>query len=112
MEASSGMTRKYLVLAGVFFLAGCAMFGSWKAIPAPGGCDQCHTQQISTNWEVAYSPVTLHDERDEYPWQRPESILPPQESPLDQKKITEERCFRCHKGPDKAHTEYKGRYHH
>ena len=106
------MTKIFCVFVGTAFLVGCAMFGSWKAIPPPGGCDQCHTGKISADWEVAYSPVTLSDERDEYSWQQPESILPPQESPLEQRKITEERCFRCHKGPNKAHTEYKGRYHH
>ncbi len=93
-------------------LWGCAMFGSWKAIPPPGGCDQCHTGQISGNWQVAVRPVTLNDESGRYAWQQPESILPPEPSPLEQRKISEQRCFRCHKGPDKAHTEYKGRYHH
>ncbi len=90
----------------------CAMFGAWKAIPPPGGCDQCHTHPISNNWVVAYSPATIHDETGTYPWQRPESVRRPESSPLDLKKITDARCFRCHKEPDKAHTEYKGRYHH
>jgi len=94
------------------FLVGCAMFGSWKAIPPPGGCDQCHTKQISADWKVAYSPAMLTDETGKNPWQKPESVQPPQSSPIEQKKVTEERCFRCHKGPDRAHTEYKGRYHH
>jgi cytochrome c5 len=94
------------------FLVGCAMIGSWKAIPPPGGCDQCHTKQISANWKVAYSPAMLTDETGKNPWQKPESVQPPQTSPLEQKKVTEERCFRCHKSPNKAHSEYKGRYHH
>jgi hypothetical protein len=96
----------------IVLFTGCAMFGSWKSIPPPGGCDQCHTKQISANWQVAYSPPMLTDETGKNPWQQPESVLPPQQSPLEQKKVTEERCFRCHKGPNKAHTEYKGRYHH
>ena len=54
----------------------------------------------------------LNDETGQNPWQKPESVLPPPTSPLEQKKVTEERCFRCHKGPDKAHAEYKGHYHH
>lgn len=91
---------------------GCAMFGSWKAIPPPGGCDQCHVKQISANWQVSYKPVTLTRETGEEAWQKPESVLPPETSPLEQKKITEQRCFRCHKSPDKIHTEYKGSYHH
>lgn len=106
------MRKLSALLPVTVFVAGCAMFGSWKAIPPPGGCDQCHTGQISADWQVAYSPPVLTDETGKNPWQRPESVLPPQSSPLEQKKVTEERCFRCHKGPDKAHTEYRGRYHH
>ncbi len=106
------MKRTFWLMLVPAFLIGCAMFGSWKAIPPPGGCDQCHTQQISADWQIAYAPATIHSETGQEPWQRPESILPAQPSSLEQKKITEERCFRCHKGPDKAHVEYKGRYHH
>lgn len=91
---------------------GCAMVGSWKAIPPPGGCDKCHTLPINANWQVAYSPPMLNDETGKYAWQKPESVLPPQVSPLEKQKVTEERCFRCHKGPDRAHVEYKGYYHH
>ena len=99
-----------VVFSGAVY--GCSMFRSWKAIPPPGGCDQCHTEPISSDWQVAFAPVTLTDETGRPAWQKPESMLPPQESPLEEQKITEQRCFRCHKGPDKAHTEYKGRYHH
>jgi hypothetical protein len=91
---------------------GCSMFGAWKSIPPPGGCDKCHTVPISSNWKVAYSAPTLTDESMKNSWQQPESVLPRQPSPLEQTKVTEERCFRCHKGPDRAHTEYKGVYHH
>ena len=94
------------------FLVGCAMFGAWRTIPPPGGCGVCHIHPITADWSVAYEPVTLSDERDKYPWQRPETMMPPGSSPLEERKITEERCFRCHKGPDRAHTEYRGRYHH
>lgn len=93
-------------------VGGCAMFRSWKSIPPPGGCSECHTGEISANWKVAYTPVLLTDETDRNPWQKQESVLPPETSPLEQKKITEQRCFRCHKGPNKAHADYKGRYHH
>lgn len=105
-----------VTLITLFFAAligtGCGMFGSWKAIPPPGGCDQCHTQQISADWQLAYRPVTLNDETGREVWQKAESVLPEEESPLEQQKVTEQRCFRCHKGPDKAHTTYKGSYHH
>ncbi len=93
-------------------LLGCAMFHSWKAIPPPGGCDECHTQPIGNDWQLAYKPVTLTSEVGKEAWQQPASVLPPETSPLEQQKITEQRCFRCHKGPNKAHVEYKGRYHH
>ncbi len=106
------MKKIVLLLLVSGFIVGCAMFGSWKAIPPPGGCDQCHSKQINNDWKVAYSPASLTDETGKNSWQKSESMLPPQSSPLEQKKVTEERCFRCHKGPDKAHTEYKGRYHH
>ncbi len=91
---------------------GCVMFGSWKSIPAPGGCDKCHSKPISNDWQVAYEPPTLTSETGKETWQKQESVLPPEPSQLEQQKITEQRCFRCHKGPDRAHTEYKGRYHH
>ncbi len=100
------------LLLVVLILGGCAMFRSWKSIPAPGGCSECHTGEISADWSIAYKPVMLTTEMDRNPWQRQESVLPRETSPLEQKKITEQRCFRCHKGPNKAHTEYKGRYHH
>ncbi|MBN1142289.1 MAG: cytochrome C [Deltaproteobacteria bacterium] len=91
---------------------GCAMLGSWRAIPPPGGCDQCHKEQISADWQVAYAPAIISTERGGESWQRPDSVLPPQPSPLEQKKITEQQCFRCHKSPDRAHREYRGNYHH
>lgn len=106
------MRRSLCPVALTVLLIGCSMFGTWKAIPPPGGCDQCHRLSIGNDWQVAISPVTLHDESGKEPWQKPGSVSPPEPSPLEQRKITEERCFFCHKGPDKAHVEYKGRYHH
>lgn len=103
---------KFLLGLTLVVLAGCAMLGAWKTIPPPGGCDQCHTLPINADWTVAYQVVSLMDETGKYPWQRVEAQLPPQESPLQQQKVTEERCFRCHKGPNAAHTERVGRYHH
>ncbi len=93
-------------------LCGCAMFTSWKAIPPPGGCNQCHTLPINAKWTVAYAPVTLSDESGKYSWQTEASVLPEQESPMQQQKISEEPCFRCHREPNKAHTDRLGRYHH
>ena len=88
-----------LLLTVTLVVWGCAMFGSWKSIPPPGGCDQCHTLPISTTGRSAYKPATLNDETGRTPWQQPESCLPPETSPLEEKKVTEQRCFRCHKGP-------------
>ncbi|MBE0595760.1 MAG: cytochrome C [Desulfuromonadales bacterium] len=106
------MNKGWVPLVPALFLVGCAMFGTWRTIPPPGGCDQCHSVPISANWEVAFTPVALHDETGQEPWQQPTSVLPKQASPLERMKVTEERCFHCHKGPNKAHTEYRGRYHH
>jgi hypothetical protein len=106
--------KKTLLLASLIVVCGwgCTMFASWKSIPPPGGCDSCHTQAISANWQLAYAPVTLTDETGKYSWQTPDAVMPDDSSPLEQQKVTEERCFRCHKGPDKAHAERQGRYHH
>lgn len=107
------MKTFWMVSITVVLLLGCSMFKTWKAIPPPGGCEQCHRVPISSDWVVTYRPVMLNDETGKNPWQQPESMLP--ESPpsdLQQQKITEQRCFRCHKSPDKVHLQYKGRYHH
>ncbi len=105
------ITAVVLVLCFFLFL-GCAMLGSWKAIPPPGGCDQCHQKQIATDWTLAYSAAEINDETGVRTWQREGSVLAPQPSPLEQKKVTEEKCFRCHKSPNRAHKQYQGRYHH
>jgi hypothetical protein len=107
------MMRTLLISALVFtFLLGCAMLGSWRAIPPPGGCNQCHEKPINNDWSVTVQAARLTDETGTPSWQKPTSVLPPEPSPLEQQKVTEQRCFRCHKGPNKAHTQYKGRYHH
>jgi hypothetical protein len=101
-----------VAVAGVVLL-GCTMFTAWKTIPPPGGCDQCHQLEISANWVATYRPVQLNDETGQYSWQKPESVLGkavPEK--LEQQKITEQRCFRCHKSPNRAHNELQGRYHH
>ncbi len=108
------MMKKWMggVLVFYFVILGCAMLGSWRAIPPPGGCEQCHKEPISANWQVAYAPAIISTERGVESWQGPESVLPPEPSPLEQKKITEQQCFRCHKSPNHAHKEYRGNYHH
>jgi hypothetical protein len=105
-----------LLLSGcVVTISGCAMFTSWKSIPPPGGCDQCHTVSISTNWQVTYKPATVTDERGRMSFQTPEynqTALGGQTSPLEAKKVEELACFDCHKSPTTAHKERKGRFHH
>ena len=110
------MKYALLLLSGcVFTISGCAMFTSWKSIPPPGGCDQCHTVEISTNWKVAYVPATVSDERGRLPFQTPEYNQPTlggQQSPLDAKKVEEKACFDCHRAPTSAHKGRKGSFHH
>jgi len=100
-----------LFLLGLF-ISGCAMVSAWKTIPPPGGCNQCHVKQISADWVATIAPATINTETGRYSWQMPESTLPPESSPLDERKVQELKCFRCHKGPDKKHIEYSGSYHH
>lgn len=102
-----------LVFAATF--TGCAMFTSWKSIPPPGGCDQCHTVEIKGNWQAAYHPATVADERGRQAFQTPEynqTVQNAQTSPLEIKKVEELRCFECHKSPTPAHRQRKGRFHH
>jgi hypothetical protein len=106
------MKKLVIVALVATTVLGCAMFSSWKAIPPPGGCDQCHTLPISANWEAAYSPPTLSEEGGRYTWQQETSVFPPGPSPMEEQKVTGEPCFRCHHGPNRAHTDRLGRYHH
>lgn len=94
---------------------GCAMFTAWKSIPAPGGCDQCHTVALSTNWQVTYQAATVADERGRQSFQTPEynqAASTIKGSPLENKKVEELACFECHKTPTAAHKGRKGRFHH
>lgn len=104
-----------LILGTVATISGCAMFTAWKSIPPPGGCDQCHTVEITTNWRAAYRPSMVTDERGRLSFQTPEYNQPTlggQQSPLETKKVEEQACFDCHKAPTKAHKERRGRFHH
>jgi len=104
-----------LLSASIVMISGCAMFTAWKSIPPPGGCDQCHTVPISTNWQATFKPASISDERGRLSFQTPEYNQPylgGQQSPLEEKKVEEKACFDCHKAPDKAHKQFKGRFHH
>ncbi|MDY0261345.1 cytochrome C [Syntrophotalea acetylenica] len=106
------MNKWLWMLLPAAVVCGCAMLGAWKAIPPPGGCDQCHSVPINANWEVRATAVTLASESGREPWQKEASVLPPDIPPIQIQKVEGEPCFRCHKGPSRAHTERLGRYHH
>lgn len=105
-----------LLLAGsVAITSGCSMFTAWKSIPPPGGCDQCHSVAISSNWRATYAAANVTDERGNLAFQTPgynQQALGGQQSPLDVKKVEEKACFDCHNSPTQAHRERKGRFHH
>jgi hypothetical protein len=102
-------------ILSIFLVCGCAMFSAWKTIPPPGGCDQCHTIPISANWQVAYKPPILSDERNREYFQTGEYAMPKTAQPassLELRKVEELKCFECHKAPDAAHKGRTGRFHH
>lgn len=109
---------KYVLLflcLAVATISGCSMFTAWKSIPPPGGCDQCHTVAINSNWHVTYAAATVADERGQLSFQTPaynQPSLGGQQSPLETKKVEEKACFDCHRSPTQAHKERKGRFHH
>ena len=111
---------KVLVVIGagglLMALVGCNMFRAWQAIPPPGGCDQCHTVPISTNWSVSYKPVALTDESGKLSFQTEQYTMQNVDrkgtSTLDLRKTEEQRCFECHRSPNQAHKTKSGRYHH
>jgi hypothetical protein len=97
-------------------LPGCSMFPAWKSIPPPGGCDQCHTAELSGNWSVAYQAASVADERGQLAFQTPQYNTPVRRnqipSALDLRKVEDSRCFDCHNAPTPAHKERSGKYHH
>lgn len=102
-------------LGGALLLTGCAMFQAWKTIPPPGGCDQCHTVPISANWQVAYKPPILTDERGREYFQTSEYSMPKTDRPessLELRKTQDLKCFDCHKAPNAAHKGRAGHFHH
>jgi hypothetical protein len=95
--------------------AGCTMFTAWKAIPPPGGCNQCHSLPIKNNWTVSYQAPALNDEKDRKYFQSEKYTMPNVDKPasaLEVRKETDEKCFECHNTPTPAHKGRSGRYHH
>jgi hypothetical protein len=105
-----------LFLAGtLYMLSACAMFTAWRAIPPPGGCDECHKVPISANWQVSYRPADINSDLHGASFQTPQSVLPPPErpaSPEEKQKVEELTCFECHNSPDAVHKGMKGKFHH
>jgi len=105
-----------IVVSGIALLAGCAMITSWKAIPPPGGCDQCHSVEISSNWRVSYQTAHLTDERGREYFQTAAGSFPATTnnplSSLDVRKGEDQPCFDCHKAPSSPHKSRRGSYHH
>lgn len=98
-----------------YLLTSCTMFKAWRAIPAPGGCDECHKIPISTNWQVTYKPAILSDERNRAYFQTEEYSAAPTGKPqsaVDRQKVEELTCFECHNAPNSAHKAMKGKFHH
>lgn len=97
-------------------LPGCSMFTAWKSIPPPGGCDQCHTVEVSANWSVGYQAATISDERGQLAFQTPQYNTPIRKnqpaSALELRKNEDSRCFECHSAPNVKHEGRTGRYHH
>jgi len=105
-----------LFLAGtLYMLSACAMFTAWRAIPPPGGCEECHKIPISANWQVTYRPADLSSDLHGASFQTPESLMPRTERPAsiqEKQKVEELSCFECHNSPDAAHKSMKGKFHH
>jgi hypothetical protein len=108
-----------ILVMGILLLVlalGCAMFTAWRAIPPPGGCDQCHTLPINANWAITYKPVALTDESGKLSFQTEQYTMQTTEkkgmSSLDLRKTQEQKCFECHKAPNQAHKDKAGRFHH
>jgi hypothetical protein len=91
------------------------MLSAWQSIPPPGGCDQCHTLPISSNWQVAYKAPILSDERNRDYFKTEEYTMPRTERPassLELRKVDELQCFECHRAPNASHKGRMGRFHH
>src|SRR5512140_2990361 len=95
-----------VTVGALFLLSSCAMFTSWRSIPAPGGCEECHKVPISANWQVSFKTATLRDERGGESFQKPESVMPGSQKPassLEKQKVEELACFECHNAPNSSH---------
>ena len=99
----------------LFLLPGCPMFASWKSIPAPGGCDKCHTVLVGNKWQLTNKIVNLSGEQDRLSFQTEQSVKPPGSRPvstIDLRNNESQPCFECHRLPNAQHRGMTGHYHH
>ncbi len=113
------MLKKLLLPTTLIFslgLTACSMFTAWKSIPPPGGCDQCHSVELTANWQTRYQASDIADERGRLAFQTPQYNAPRREdqpaSALELQKTEDSYCFECHKAPNETHKGRKGSYHH
>ncbi len=119
-------------LAGALVgIAGCVAGHLTRDIPPPGGCDRCHTSRISSNWELAFTPVQIGREggvveardivlqevqrlpvHEKVPVRRLEvyAAQTPPETVGDAE--TGIQCFACHKSPGPPHEKTRGQFPH
>ena len=105
----------FLLFIGAYPLTACTMFTAWRAIPAPGGCDECHKVPISSNWQLSYKPVALTGDQSRPSFQTEAVTMPNLDKPgsrVNLQKVEELSCFECHNSPDSSHKQLKGKFHH
>lgn len=103
------------LILGFGSLTACTMFTAWRSIPPPGGCEECHKVQITSNWQLSYKPSTLSDERGNLSFQTEAATMPRLDKPatsVDRQKMEELSCFQCHNAPDPSHKPLRGKFHH
>jgi len=111
------MTNILCLILSIFLvlLPGCAMFVSLKSIPAPEGCNKCHTVVVGNNWQLTNKIATLSSEQGRLPFQTEQSVMPQGSRPvssIDLRDKDSQPCFECHKLPNAGHRGMTGSYHH
>lgn len=104
-----------ILLVSLILLPGCAMLNAWKSIPAPGGCDKCHTVLVGSNWQLTSKIATLSEDQGRLPFQTEQSVIPAGSRPvssIDLRNRESQPCFDCHRLPNAEHRGMTGKYHH
>ena len=111
------MTNIIGLFLSVFLMlsTGCAMINAWKSIPAPGGCDKCHTVLVGNNWQLTSKIAILSEEQGRLPFQTEQSVISPGARPvssIDIRNRESQPCFDCHRLPNEQHRGMTGKFHH